>query len=464
VSVPLKIKLTACFALVLACVIAFIFVFARLSLDRSFRRYLINRQDARIFDVKHALEQSRAATGSWDNPSVESIGISALEQGLILILRDAGGNAVWDATKHNSGMCSAMIERMAENMKRQYPAVAGGYATQFLPLHTGDGESAELEVGYYGPFYLTSDESLFIGAVNRALLLGSALALLLSLTAGTWLANRIAAPLAKVVRVSKKIAEGDYDARGEAKDSTKEIQELMQTVNELAHMLSEQRSLRKRLTQDVEHELKTPMALLQGHMEAIMDGIWQPTPDRIKSCHDEIIRINNLIGDLGTLARCEEGGFAVTKQEVDLGEVINAVVTNLECGFADKGVTLEASKISFPVRTDRDKLTQILVNLLSNSLKYTPSGGHVAVGARDFSDRFEISVTDDGIGIPQEELQLVFERFYRTDLSRARKTGGAGIGLAIVRALATALDGSVSVESTQNTHTIFTLCIAKRDM
>jgi signal transduction histidine kinase len=461
VSVPLKIKLTACFALVLACVIAFIFVFARFSLDTSFRRYLINRQDARISEVKHALEQSCATVGNWDSSSVESIGISALEQGLILILRDAGGNTIWDATKHNSGMCNAMIERMAENMKRQYPTIAGGYSTQFLPLNIESGESAELEVGYYGPFYLTSDESLFIGAVNRALLLGSVLALLLSLTVGTWLANRIATPLAKVVRVSKKIAEGDYGARGDAKDSTKEIQELMQTVNELAHILSEQRNLRKRLTQDVEHELKTPMALLQGHMEAIMDGIWQPTPDRIKSCHDEIIRINNLIGDLGTLARCEESGFAIIEQEMDLCEVIDAVVTNLESAFADKGVTLKVACASFPVRTDRDKLTQILVNLLSNALKYTQSGGHVAVEARDFSDRFEISVSDNGIGIPQEELQLVFERFYRTDLSRARKTGGVGIGLAIVRALATALGGSVSVESTQNTQTSFTLHIAK---
>ncbi|MDR0647752.1 MAG: HAMP domain-containing protein [Synergistaceae bacterium] len=460
-NVPLKIKLAACFALVSACVIAFIFVFARFSLDTSFQRYLINRQDSRISDVKHALEQSNVAAGGWDNSSVESIGISALEQGLILILRDADGNTIWDATNHNSGMCSAMIEHMAENMSRQYPAITGGYATQFLPLYAESGESAELEVGYYGPFYLTSDETLFIGAVNRALLLGSLVALLLSLTAGTWLANRIAAPLAEVVRVSKKIADGDYRARGDAKDSTKEIQELMQTINELAQILSEQQNLRKRLTQDVEHELKTPMALLQGHMEAIMDGIWQPTPERIKSCHDEIIRINNLIGDLGTLARCEEGGFAVTRQEIDLGEVINAVVTNLERGFADKGVILEACKISFSVNTDRDKLTQILVNLLSNSLKYTPSGGHVAVEARDFADRFEISVSDDGIGIPREELQLVFERFYRTDLSRARKTGGAGIGLAIVQALVTALGGSISVKSTQNTQTVFTLCIVK---
>jgi signal transduction histidine kinase len=392
---------------------------------------------------------------------VESIGINALEQGLILILRDKSANTIWDATKHNSGMCSAMIERMAENMKRQYPAVEGGYAKQFLPLYSGDGESAELEVGYYGPFYLTSDESLFIDAVNHTLLVGSAFALLLSLAAGAWLAKCITASLAKVVQVSKKISEGDYSARGDVGDSTKEIQELMRTINELAHILSEQRSLRKRLTQDVEHELKTPMALLQGHMEAIMDGIWQPTPDRIKSCYDEIIRINNLIGDLGTLARCEDRGVAVMKQEVDLGEVINGVVTNLESGFVDKGVTLEAGNVSFPVRTDRDKLTQILVNLLSNALKYTPSGGHVVVEAKDFPDRFEISVSDNGIGIPQEELPLVFERFYRTDLSRARKTGGAGIGLAIVRALATALGGSVSAKSTQNTQTTFTLCVAK---
>jgi signal transduction histidine kinase len=350
---------------------------------------------------------------------------------------------------------------MAENMKRQYPAVTGGYTTQSMTVQAGNGDSAALEVGYYGPFYLTSDEGLFISAVNRALLLGAVFALLLSLSAGTLFANRIAASLAKVVRASKRIAEGDYSVLGDTGDSTREIKELMQTVNELAHILSEQQSLRKRLTQDIEHELKTPMTALQGHVEALVDGIWQPTSDRIKSCYDEIVRINNLIGDLGTLARCEGSGINVVKQELDVGEVIHTVATNLESSFLDKGVALEVSDSPFSVRTDRDRLTQILVNLLSNALKYTPPGGRVSVAADNFPDRLEISVTDNGIGISQEELPLVFERFYRTDLSRARETGGAGIGLAIVRALASALGGSIDVKSTPNIQTKFTLSIVK---
>jgi signal transduction histidine kinase len=458
---PLKIKLTVGFALVLTCVIAFIFFFTRFSLDTRFRQYLIDRQDTRISEVKRALEESCAAVGGWDNTEVEAIGINALEQGLILILRDSGGNTIWDATNHNSGMCRAMIEHMAENMKRQYPAITGGYTTQSLLLQTDNGDSAELEVGYYGPFYLTSDEGLFISTVNRAILLGTVFALLLSLSAGTLLASRISASLAKVVRASKRIAEGDYSTHGDTGDSTREIKELMQTVNELARILSEQQILRKRLTQDIEHELNTPMAALQGHVEALMDGIWQPTPDRIKSCYDEIIRINNLIGDLGTLARYEDSGFNVVKQELNVSEVIHAVATNLESSFLDKGVTLEVNNAPFSVRTDRDRLTQILVNLLSNALKYTPPGGRVSIAADNFPDRLEISVIDNGIGISQEELPLVFERFYRTDLSRARETGGAGIGLAIVRALAAALGGSIVVKSTPNIQTKFTLSIAK---
>lgn len=460
-KIPLKLKLIGGFSIVSACILIFIFIFARYFLDASFRQYLINRQDTRISEVKYAVEESYTKAGEWDSLAIESIGITALEQGMILILRDVEGNVIWDATEHNSGMCSSMLEHMAANMKKQYPAIEGGYTTQSLPLYTDSGKTAELELGYYGPFYLTSDESLFIIAVDRSLLLGVLLALFLSLAAGMILANRIASPIARVVRVSKKIANGDYNARSDAKDSTKEIQELILTINELANILSEQKSLRKRLTQDIEHELKTPMTALQGHVEALMDGIWQPTPERLKSCHNEIIRINNLIGDLGTLARYEDSGFTIAKQELNVGDLIQSVMINLESCSVDKGITLRQSGVSFMVFTDRDKLTQILVNLLSNALKYTPPGGEVIVSAWNYSDHFEISVTDNGIGIPKEDIPLIFERFYRTDLSRTRETGGAGIGLAIARALAMALGGSISVESTQNVHTSFTISIAK---
>ncbi|MDR2087868.1 MAG: HAMP domain-containing histidine kinase [Clostridiales Family XIII bacterium] len=458
---PLKAKLSAAFALVTICVVAFIFFYAHYALDSNFQRYLLHRQDTRIAEVKRSAEESYAASGAWESRSIEPIGISALEQGLILVLRDASGGVVWDAAEHNSGMCADMLEDMAANMRREYPDVDGGYTTQNIALYAESGRTGELEIGYYGPFYLTSDESLFIGAVDGALLFGTVLSLLLSLAAGILLAWRIASPIAKVAAVSREIAKGDYNARGDEGDSTTEIRSLIRAVNELAYVLSEQRRLRKRLTQDIEHELKTPMYALQCNVEAMIDGVYDPSPERLRGCLDEITRINGMIGGLNALAKSEDNSLEIERGEFDMGEMLASVCAGFEGAFADKGVALTCGNARFRVSTDGGKLARILVNLLSNSLKYTPEGGRVAVNARDGADRFEVTVADNGCGISAKDMPLIFERFYRTDESRARGTGGAGIGLAIVRALATALGGTVSVESEPGVRTVFTVSIAK---
>jgi signal transduction histidine kinase len=352
-----------------------------------------------------------------------------------------------------------MIEHMAENMKKSYPKVEGGYTTQSVSLYGESDIIANLDFGYYGPFYLSGDESLFISAVNRTLIFGMAFALVLSLAAGTLLAARIAAPITNVASVADKIAKGDYDAQSGVRSSTSEIALLARTMDKLAKILAEQQTLRRRLTQDIEHELKTPMSALQCHIEAMIDGIWEPTPERLKSGLEEIIRVNGLIGDLSSLAEYESGALTIVKQEVHIGELLRSITTGLEGAFAEKGVELAFDCGDFVVTTDRDKLTQIAVNLLSNALKYTPPGGKAELAASEIAHGFALTVTDNGIGIPEDELPLVFERFYRTDLSRARKTGGTGIGLAIVKALAAALGGEIGAERRPGGGTVFTLRI-----
>jgi signal transduction histidine kinase len=449
----------ASFALVSVCLVVFIFMFARFSLDSSFRNYLIDRRDTRMAVVRSALEESYAKSGGWDAHDIEIVGIGALEQGLILILYAPDGDVIWSATEHNSGMCSTMIEHMAENMKKSYPKVEGGYTTQSVSLYGEGGIIANLDLGYYGPFYLSGDESLFINAVNRALIFGMVFALLLSLAAGTLLAARIAAPITKVASVADQIAKGGYGAQSGVTSSTLEIALLARTTDKLAKILAEQQILRRRLTQDIEHELKTPMSALQCHIEAMIDGIWEPTPERLKSGLEEIVRVNGLIGDLRSLAEYESGALTVARQEIHIGELLRSITTGLEGAFAEKGVELALDCGDFVVTTDRDKLTQIVVNLLSNALKYTSPGGKAELAATKLARGFALTVTDDGIGIPEDELSLVFERFYRTDLSRTRETGGTGIGLAIVRALAAALGGEIGAENRPGGGTVFTLRI-----
>jgi len=225
--------------------------------------------------------------------------------------------------------------------------------------------------------------------------------------------------------------------------------------------LDTQESLRKRMSADVAHELRTPLATLQSHMEAMIDGIWEPDISRLKSCHEEIMRIGRMIGDLENLARFEGENLHLEKTEFELSQWAQAIVQNFEGDFQAKGVSIRLKASEQRVFADRDKLSQILVNLLSNALKYTDSGGMTEVCIQGDESIAELVVQDTGIGIPEEDLPYIFERFYRADKSRNRLTGGSGIGLTIAKSLVEAHNGTLSVESIFEKGTTLTVRIPK---
>jgi signal transduction histidine kinase len=197
------------------------------------------------------------------------------------------------------------------------------------------------------------------------------------------------------------------------------------------------------------HELRTPLASLQSHLEALIDGVWQPDPARLSGLHEEILRINRMVADLEKLAHVEENAAGLERRSTDICSLVEGIVRNVEPQFREKGVTLRSSAASPSVVrvVDPDKLSQAVINLLSNALKYTPPGGTVAVRVDDGSSGIRISVADTGVGIAAEDLPRVFERFYRADNSRSRATGGAGIGLSIARAIVEAHGGTINAAS-----------------
>jgi len=219
------------------------------------------------------------------------------------------------------------------------------------------------------------------------------------------------------------------------------------TINRLAETLGQQEVLRKRLTADVAHELRTPLATLQSHLEAMVDGIWQPNIDRLSSCHEETIRLAKLVGDLEQLARYEGENPVLDKQPFDLANLLQRIATNFAGEFRNQNVTLTVQPSPQLVEADEDKVSQIFVNLVANALKFTPSGGAVAITMTGTEQQVTVSVRDTGIGIAGEDLPYIFERFYRADKSRHRLTGGSGIGLAIVKSLVEAHHGSITVTS-----------------
>ena len=223
--------------------------------------------------------------------------------------------------------------------------------------------------------------------------------------------------------------------------------------------LDKQEKLRRRLTADVAHELRTPLATLQSHMEAMIDGVWEPDTARLTSCHEEIMRISRMVGDLEKLSKYESENLILHREAFDLSELVQHIIKNFETEFMSKHVSLDFKGEVSPVFADSDKISQVIVNLLSNALKYSPAGKTVQIIVAHDKNWTVLKIKDTGIGISSEDLPHIFERFYRADKSRNRESGGSGVGLAIVKAIVDAHGGKISVSSVMNEGTEFTVSL-----
>jgi two-component system, OmpR family, sensor histidine kinase BaeS len=450
VTWSLRTRLTLSFALVALACILMVSALANGVLESSFRRYVRESQVRQAQQVAAQIGSQRTASG-WDQDAITAIGMTALEQGMIVKLSDPGGRIVWDATTHNNGLCVQMITHMAQNMASRYPNWRGVYTENVYPVRASFASVGVVTIGYYGPFYLNDQELAFINSLNLLLLWVTVAATALAVLIGWVSARRITVPLARVADATRQIALGRRDVRIDGTTRVRELDGIASSVNDLSRALADQEDLRRRLTADMAHELRTPLAALQSHLEAMIDGVWQADSQRLAGLHEEILRINRLVADLERLAHVEAEHAGLVRRPTDLGALLQGIVLNHEPQFRAKGVALrldsEGSAEGLCAAADPDKLSQAVINLLSNALKYTPADGTVEVSLRAGPAGAEIRVSDTGIGIHPRDLPRVFERLYRADDSRSRATGGAGIGLSISRAIVEAHGGTIRASS-----------------
>lgn len=457
----LKAQLSLAILLIMLLTIGAIGLSSNWSIGREFVKYITAQERTRSENIVADLgRQYDSSLKSWNLDYVHIIGMYSLYDGYILKLSDAEGNLVWDAENHDTSLCAQVMEEISTRMERR--GESGGFVTHTYEIRQGLQEVGTVSVTYYGPYFLNEHDFSFLSAMNAVLLGVGALAGAASVFVGFLLARRIVRPVAKTAYIAKQIAEGNYNIRFERGTKTRELGELVSAINHMAETLSEQENLRKRLTTDMAHELRTPLTAVSSHLEAMMEGLWEPTPERLQSCHDEVRRLGRLVADLERLAKIEGHNLKLNREDVDLLEIARTAAENMQAEVNKKSLSLSVVGCPAWVYADRARLHQVMTNLLSNAIKYTPEGGMVKIEVTDGAESGMVRVSDTGIGIPEEELPLVFERFYRTDKSRSRKLGGAGIGLTIVKSIVTAHEGTVTAESQADGGSCFTVCIPKR--
>ena len=291
-------------------------------------------------------------------------------------------------------------------------------------------------------------DQAFNDAVLLALGIAIAAATLTAAAVSWFLSVRIVRPIGRLAAAAERIALGSYGERVPVTGSD-ELAVLASAFNDMAAALESAELRRRQLLNDVAHELRTPLATIEGYLEGVRDGVVPATPETWSVLETESARLRRLVDDLQKVSRAEERQLDLRIRPVSPTAIVEGAVHAAEPAYASKGVRLEAVvPDSLPaLAVDPDRIGEVLGNLLDNALRHTPSGGGVRVQAERRGDAVELTVADTGRGIASEHLDRVFERFYRVDSGRTRDSGGSGIGLAIARALVEAHGGGIRAES-----------------
>jgi two-component system OmpR family sensor kinase len=341
------------------------------------------------------------------------------------------------------GFILALDDADSEEVYASQPRVKG-YFLQSYPIEI-DGQVR----GTLSVFFVRNDFWITVLArLREFLVLVGVVGGVVGIIFGVHMSRRIAAPLERLAAAAQAIGRRDLRQRVDLKGS-REIVAVATAFNDMAAALEKAESLRRNLVADVAHELRTPLSVLQGNLLAILDGVYPLNAAEIAGLYNQTDVLNRLVNDLHDLSLADARQLPLKMQETDVAQLLNNVVTAFAPTAEAASVQLELDIApELPcVLLDPLRLTQVLDNLLGNALRHTPAGGMVSLRANVAEDHLQLMVKDTGEGISEEHLPHVFDRFYRTNRGRSRATGGAGLGLAIVRAIVETHGGQVIVGS-----------------
>lgn len=458
----LRFSLAVRFALPVLAAVTLVSLAANNMIGREFEEYVKEQQQREARDIAQNISsQYSAGAGGWNLDYIHGMGMYALEAGFVIKLYDEQGAVLWDAEHHDMTLCHEVMQSISLRMEEERPDLDGDFVTCRYDLQQAGRAIGALDISYYSPYYMDENAFQFLGALNRILLAAGAVSLAGAVAMGLLLADHLARPLSRVVEITKEISDGGYRARCREDTRIKELHELTLAVNQMAGSLEEQEALRRRLTSDVAHELRTPVANLSATIEMMSDGVMEPTPERLQACYAELQRLSRLISELERLRQEESGNLTLDRSEADLRELALAVIGTFETQLREKHLEGQVTGSACIVPIDSGRIQQVITNLVSNAIKYSNDGGMVRIDVKDTEDSGVLSVEDSGIGIPQGDLRRIFERFYRTDKSRDRKTGGAGIGLTISKAIVQAHGGTITAQSEEGRGSRLTVTLPK---
>ncbi|MDD2733469.1 MAG: HAMP domain-containing sensor histidine kinase [Desulfuromonadaceae bacterium] len=420
-------------------------VLLRELVERDFSRMTEAEQEDRVSWVVADLESTFAKQKGWYPEMAVEDAVWALQLGLETRVRDRDGSIVMETTKALTSLSPEQQARLQGEARVSQVPGKGDFHTYPLFLH-GD-EVGQLEVR----FLPDHRNSFFVTRTNHLLAYSAILLGVVACILSVLLARRLSRPIVRLSQAAHNISQGNLSERVEIPGSD-ELTVLGQSFNQMAHTLHVQNKLRKQVFANLAHELRTPLTIMRGQLEGILDGVIANDESRISLLLEESQRLTNIVASMEEFFQAQASALTLSPADLDIRQIFDNLARNFEAIAIDKevGIRIDTDD-GVMAHADPERLTQILINLVSNSLKATPPGGAITLGGERSPRGCIITVADTGCGIATEDLPLVFERFYRG------KDGGLGLGLAIVRELVDAHGGTITVTSEQGVGTTFTI-------
>ena len=447
--IPLALKLGLAFVVLILLSVTLVYLLTTQAIMRQFDEYRQESREKSASEIATLLAAYRAQEGQWIGvaervlyrPFIVPLGEQSIEGSVAifqvpLVLFDHDGRVIastdlqWlNSRARGEG---GHLWATEEDLENGIPIIVEGRREGTLLVRDVSD--------------LSGSEKAFLSTVTRSALLGGGIAIGVALFLSVLLIAQILSPLGVLARATERIAQGDLPDRIRIK-SRDELGQLGASFTHMVGSLRRSETLRRTMTADIAHELRTPVTIIQGTLEAILDGIYDPSAETIAPIYEETLHLGSLIDDLRDLALAEAGELRLAKERTNIVELVRQVTETAGSSVEESPTVRVEAEAGIPkVSLDPKRFRQVLANLLSNALIYTPADGEIRVDIRLADDAVELSVSDTGPGISEEDLPHLFERFYRGDPARGR-TGGSGLGLAIVRQWVEAHGGTIRAKN-----------------
>lgn len=440
-------KLVLAFIVVALISTSLVLLFIRLTSADRLNAFLMNQLRS---DVSGELAEYYQQYGSWDD----------IARYWELDRPEPGGNKMHGM--HMGGGNNPLFERRQRlvlvdqqgmvviSANPDYPLgsrVSTAAIDSGVPILADGGRVGTLLItGWQSSF--TAEETQFLEQTNQALLIAALAALLVAILTGILLARTMIHPLQALTRATQRIAAGDLEQQV-AVQSQDEIGQLAQSFNRMSQEVARVNRLRRQMTADIAHDLRTPLTIIAGYVESMQDGVLQPTPERLALIQAEVDRLQKMVEDLRLLSQADAGELPVNVELLSPQSLLEKVVSvhQHQAEQHSLAIKLELADNLPSIMVDETRMLQVFDNLIVNAMRYTPPGGEISLRAEKSGGTVLLSVTDSGMGIAAEDLSRIFERFYRSEKSRTGENGESGLGLAIVKTLVEAQSGTVWAES-----------------